>query len=56
MKYLSIKTPPGKGSISLKDAIDAARIVSSNGTHARRDAKARGKKSSSVSRRTKGSK
>ena len=49
MKYLSVKTPPGKGNITLKDAIDAARIVSLNGTHVRKDAKARVKRSSGSS-------
>jgi hypothetical protein len=47
-KYLSIKAPPGKGNITLEEAIDAARRVLANGTHARRDAKASVKKSSKV--------
>jgi len=39
MKYRTIKTPPRKGNITLKDAIDAVRAL--NGTHAKKDAKAR---------------
>jgi hypothetical protein len=49
MKYLPVRIPPGKGNISLKDAIDAARAVSLNGTHVRKEAKARGKRSSGSS-------
>jgi len=47
-KYLPIRTPPRKGNITLEEAIDAVRRVSSNGTHAPRDAKASVKKSSKV--------
>jgi hypothetical protein len=31
-KYLSIKAPPGKGNITLEEAIDAARRVLANGS------------------------
>jgi len=49
MKYRTIKTPPGKGNITLQEAIDAARAVSLNGTHTKKDAKARVKGSSGSS-------
>ena len=46
MKYRTIKTPHRKGSITLQEAIDAARQVSLNATHAKKDAKVRVKGSS----------
>ena len=40
MKYRTIKIPPGKGTITLEDAINAFKAVSSNGSHRRSKAKA----------------